>query len=445
MPTRAADRVPRQGSDATAVDLRAPPFVRDRAALDAIRTTTRGCQRFGARRARGRRRRDPLRVGARSAARRMLRGARRRHAFARPSPLEQQTWMLSVTRERVVTGSATRCRSRPPEHAFVVARRVAAATRCTPMPMRRRRIAVRTARSPIRDARPHRLRADVARDAGVHRRARRATRPTRSGSPSIRRSTRWGSPAGASTCCATTAFPSLKVDRGGQVTYHGPGQLVAYLLCRPAARAARRPRRWSGRIEAAVVEWLDSLGIAAYGKPAAPGVYVARDGGRGEDRRAGAQGAQRLHLSRPRGERRDGPRAVRRHRPVRLSGPRRHAARRPRRRDDGRARPAPSSRRSSPRDLPTPTMTIDTPAAAAANARRRQAQGRRRRPRASRSRSSPAERAEEAGLDPRARARRRRASTRSSRSCASTSCTRCARKRRARTSASASARARRRS
>jgi lipoyl(octanoyl) transferase len=72
--------------------------------------------------------------------------------------------------------------------------------------------------------------------------------------------------------------PGLKVDRGGQVTYHGPGQLVVYVLM-----DLRRPglgvRALVRRLEAGVVAWLDALGIRAYGKPAAPGVYVARGGG----------------------------------------------------------------------------------------------------------------------------------------------------------------------
>lgn len=72
-------------------------------------------------------------------------------------------------------------------------------------------------------------------------------------------------------------IPTLKVDRGGQVTYHGPGQLVAYTL----VDMRRQPygiREMVRRIEAAVVEWLDSIGIFAYGKASAPGVYVARNG-----------------------------------------------------------------------------------------------------------------------------------------------------------------------
>ena len=72
-------------------------------------------------------------------------------------------------------------------------------------------------------------------------------------------------------------IPTIKVDRGGQITYHGPGQLVAYTLF-----DLRRPkmgiRDMVRRIEASVVQWLDLIGISAYGKPSAPGVYVAAAG-----------------------------------------------------------------------------------------------------------------------------------------------------------------------
>lgn len=72
-------------------------------------------------------------------------------------------------------------------------------------------------------------------------------------------------------------IPSLKVDRGGQVTYHGPGQLVAYTLV-DMRRQRYGIREMVRRLEAAVVDWLDSIGISAYGKASAPGVYVRRDG-----------------------------------------------------------------------------------------------------------------------------------------------------------------------
>jgi len=70
----------------------------------------------------------------------------------------------------------------------------------------------------------------------------------------------------------------LKVDRGGQVTYHGPGQLVAYTLF-DLARARIGVRAMVRRLEGAVILWLGSLGIEAYGKPSAPGVYTSATGG----------------------------------------------------------------------------------------------------------------------------------------------------------------------
>ncbi|HEX6138775.1 MAG TPA: lipoyl(octanoyl) transferase LipB [Casimicrobiaceae bacterium] len=71
--------------------------------------------------------------------------------------------------------------------------------------------------------------------------------------------------------------PVVKVDRGGQVTYHGPGQLVAYLLF-DLRRAKLGVREMVRRIEAAVITWLASCGVSAYGKPSAPGIYVLRAG-----------------------------------------------------------------------------------------------------------------------------------------------------------------------
>ena len=71
---------------------------------------------------------------------------------------------------------------------------------------------------------------------------------------------------------------TLKVDRGGQITYHGPGQLVAYLLY-DLRRRKLGIRAMVRTIEGALVEWLATLGVPAYGKPSAPGVYVARADG----------------------------------------------------------------------------------------------------------------------------------------------------------------------
>jgi lipoyl(octanoyl) transferase len=72
-------------------------------------------------------------------------------------------------------------------------------------------------------------------------------------------------------------IPVLKVDRGGQVTYHGPGQLVAYTLV-DLRRARVGIRDFVRRLESAVIEWLGTFGLAAYGKVDAPGVYVAPHG-----------------------------------------------------------------------------------------------------------------------------------------------------------------------
>jgi lipoyl(octanoyl) transferase len=75
----------------------------------------------------------------------------------------------------------------------------------------------------------------------------------------------------------TNAIPVLKVDRGGQVTYHGPGQLMVYLLI-DLKRLGLGVRQLVVAIESAVIKLLASYGIEAYGRRDAPGVYVMRDG-----------------------------------------------------------------------------------------------------------------------------------------------------------------------
>ena len=72
-------------------------------------------------------------------------------------------------------------------------------------------------------------------------------------------------------------IPVLKVDRGGQVTYHGPGQLVVYLMI-DLKRLRLGVRALVEAIESAVIKLLDSYGIEAYGRRDAPGVYVKRVG-----------------------------------------------------------------------------------------------------------------------------------------------------------------------
>lgn len=68
-------------------------------------------------------------------------------------------------------------------------------------------------------------------------------------------------------------IPVVKVDRGGQVTYHGPGQLVAYVLFE-MSRIGSDVRKLVTALENSVVETLASYDIAAAPKADAPGVYV---------------------------------------------------------------------------------------------------------------------------------------------------------------------------
>jgi lipoyl(octanoyl) transferase len=70
-------------------------------------------------------------------------------------------------------------------------------------------------------------------------------------------------------------IPVVKTDRGGQITYHGPGQTIVYVLF-DLRRAQFGVRELVMRIENAVVATLAQYGITAYGKRDAPGVYVGR-------------------------------------------------------------------------------------------------------------------------------------------------------------------------
>ena len=68
-------------------------------------------------------------------------------------------------------------------------------------------------------------------------------------------------------------IPVVKIDRGGQITYHGPGQIIAYLLL--------DLRRWKINVRAlvrlmeqAAIDLLAQHGVTAKGREDAPGVYV---------------------------------------------------------------------------------------------------------------------------------------------------------------------------
>jgi lipoyl(octanoyl) transferase len=68
-------------------------------------------------------------------------------------------------------------------------------------------------------------------------------------------------------------IPVVQVDRGGQVTYHGPGQLVAYPLV-DLRRAGLGVRELVTRIEQATLDTLAHWGIAGARRDGAPGIYV---------------------------------------------------------------------------------------------------------------------------------------------------------------------------
>jgi len=68
-------------------------------------------------------------------------------------------------------------------------------------------------------------------------------------------------------------IPVVQVDRGGQVTYHGPGQWVLYLLV-DLRRRGLGVRQLVDLIEGSLVATLTSFGIDGQADPGAPGVYV---------------------------------------------------------------------------------------------------------------------------------------------------------------------------
>ena len=69
-------------------------------------------------------------------------------------------------------------------------------------------------------------------------------------------------------------IPVIQVDRGGQVTYHGPGQIVAYPLI-DLRRKGMGVRQLVTAIENALINVLNNYGVQAAARPDAPGVYVA--------------------------------------------------------------------------------------------------------------------------------------------------------------------------
>ena len=72
------------------------------------------------------------------------------------------------------------------------------------------------------------------------------------------------------------AIPVLRTDRGGQVTYHGPGQVVAYPLL-DLRRAGIYVKELVYRIEESVIRTLAHFGVTGHRVRGAPGIYVRLD------------------------------------------------------------------------------------------------------------------------------------------------------------------------
>jgi lipoyl(octanoyl) transferase len=73
-------------------------------------------------------------------------------------------------------------------------------------------------------------------------------------------------------------IPVVETDRGGEVTYHGPGQVVIYLLLdlrRHKADARLFARELVNKIEQAVIDTLAAYNLACERKPGAPGIYMS--------------------------------------------------------------------------------------------------------------------------------------------------------------------------
>ena len=72
------------------------------------------------------------------------------------------------------------------------------------------------------------------------------------------------------------SIPVVQTDRGGQVTYHGPGQVVAYPLI-DLKRAGYYVKEYVHRVEEAVIRTLMHYGVTGHRVPGAPGIYVRLD------------------------------------------------------------------------------------------------------------------------------------------------------------------------
>ena len=150
-------------------------------------------------------------------------------------------------------------------------------------------------------------------------------------------------------------IPIVHCDRGGQVTYHGPGQVMAYALF-DLRRVDMYVKEYVTLLEGAVIDTLAEAGVAGAPQARRAGRVCAGSRWRrraGQDRRAGHQDPQRPRLSRGVAERGHGPGALPGHQSLRLRRPahRRHGGlrRAPRAGGRGRGAGAQSGCRLAPR------------------------------------------------------------------------------------------------
>lgn len=71
-----------------------------------------------------------------------------------------------------------------------------------------------------------------------------------------------------------SSIPLVQTDRGGQITYHGPGQLVVYVLL-DLKRRGMMIKEWVRRIEEALILTLAEFGLVTERHEGAPGIYIA--------------------------------------------------------------------------------------------------------------------------------------------------------------------------
>lgn len=74
-----------------------------------------------------------------------------------------------------------------------------------------------------------------------------------------------------------TQIPVVKVDRGGQITYHGPGQVVIYLML-DLKRNGYFVRDLVNRMEQAIIDTLDDFDVEGQRQAGAPGIYLGPKG-----------------------------------------------------------------------------------------------------------------------------------------------------------------------